>query len=52
MSTSCEFTCDCGKKKGWVTEGKVMNKACPECGRKYRGEYNSNTLTIDAVIVK
>lgn len=48
---SCEFTCICGKRKGWVTEGETKAEPCPECGRVYRGEYDPDNLTIKAVEV-
>ena len=46
---SCEFTCICGKTKGWITEGQEHPNPCPECGRRYRGEYDPENLTIKAV---
>ena len=52
MSVSSEFQCVCGKTAGWITDGEVKKNPCPECGRKYRGEYNAETLTIDAVEVE
>lgn len=50
--TSSEFTCKCGKQKGWITDGEVHKIPCPECGRVYRGQYNPKTLTIDAIELK
>jgi len=49
---SSEFTCKCGKQKGWITEGKENAIPCPKCGRKYRGEYDAKNLTIKAVEIK
>ena len=46
---SAEFTCKCGKQKGWITDGEVHTQPCPECGRVYEGKYNPKTLTIDAI---
>ena len=43
--TSSEFTCKCGKQKGWITENKIT-QPCPECGRKYIGYYDRKNLTI------
>lgn len=48
MCVSSEFTCKCGKQKGWITEGKTT-QPCPECGRIYRGEYDRENLTIKGV---
>ena len=45
---SKEFTCKCGKQKGWITENKET-QPCHICGRKYKGVYNSTKLTIDAI---
>jgi len=42
---SAEFTCDCGKTKGWITEGKYT-KPCPKCGRVYKGQYDKDNLSI------
>ena len=42
---STEFTCKCKKQKGWITEGKIT-PPCPNCGRRYKGKYNSKKLTI------
>jgi len=46
---SCEFTCLCGKTKGWITEGELKKEPCPVCGRIYRGEYDPKNLTIKAI---
>ena len=46
---SSEFTCKCGKQKGWITEGKEHPNPCPGCGRKYRGQRKK--LTIEAIEV-
>lgn len=43
---SSEFTCKCGKQKGWITEGK-KTLPCPECGRQYLGVYSPKKLTIE-----
>lgn len=43
------FVCKCGKRKGWIMDGKELPNPCPECGRRYKGVYNPKTLTIDAV---
>jgi len=43
--TSSEFTCKCGKQKGWIIEGKGT-QPCPECGRRYIGYYDHKSLTI------
>jgi len=48
MSISSEFTCKCGKQKGWITEAKET-KPCPECGRIYIGKYSYKDLTINAI---
>ena len=34
--TQTEFTCKCGKQKGWIGNGDVTDP-CPECGRSYHG---------------
>ena len=47
-----EFTCKCGKKKGWIAVGKVTKTRCPACGRYYEGVYNKETLQIEAVEVE
>ena len=49
---SNEFTCKCGKQKGWITVGKEHPNPCPECGRRYRGEYDSKACAIQAVEMK
>lgn len=49
---SCEFTCKCGKAKGWITEGEETKNPCPFCGRRYKGVYNAEDLTIDAVEIE
>ena len=49
MSTSSEFTCKCGKNKGWITDNETKKVPCPECGRVYKGVYNKTNLTIEAV---
>jgi hypothetical protein len=46
---SSEFTCVCGKTKGWITDGQEQEKPCPERGRRYRGEYSKKTLHIEAI---
>jgi len=51
MSTSALVKCKCGKAACWVEDGKEHPAACPYCGRRYRGEYNPETLTIEAVEV-
>ena len=51
MTVSSEFTCKCGKQKGWITEGKET-LPCPNCKRKYQGIYNRKKLTIEAKEVK
>ena len=48
---SQEFSCKCGKQKGWITEGE-KTKPCPECGRQYRGKYDSVSCSIVAVEIK
>jgi Zn finger protein HypA/HybF involved in hydrogenase expression len=48
---AAEFTCICGKQKGWIYEDKET-LPCPSCGRKYTGKYNADDLTIDAIEVK
>lgn len=52
MSASSEFTCKCGKQKGWITDGEETVKPCPECGRKYKGVYNKKKYTIEAIEIK
>jgi len=52
MTTSSQITCKCGKQMVWVEDKKFTFTPCPECGRRYKGKYNSKTLTIDAVEVK
>ncbi len=42
---SSEFTCKCGKQKGWITENKET-LPCPDCGRKYIGYYDKINFTI------
>lgn len=49
---SANFTCLCGKQKGWITDGEIHRIPCPECGRVYKGKYNPKTLTIDAIEVE
>ena len=49
-SVGVEFTCKCGKQKGWVYEDKET-MPCPNCGRKYVGKYNAKDLTIDGIEV-
>lgn len=44
--TSYEFTCKCGKQKGWITENKTT-QPCPNCGRKYIGYYDHKNLTVE-----
>jgi len=46
---SSEFTCKCGNQKGWITDGEAHSSPCPACNRRYRGQYNPKTCTIDAV---
>jgi len=46
---STEFTCKCGKMKGWVSDDGSVTKPCPQCGRKYKGRYNKKKLTIEAI---
>jgi len=45
--TSQEFSCKFGKRKGWITEGGIKVEPCPDCGRVYKGVYDSKTLQID-----
>jgi hypothetical protein len=52
MGTSQESICKCGKMKFWITEGEVTKKSCPQCGRKYCGQYNPKTLKIEAIEVQ
>ncbi len=52
MGTSQEFTCKCGKQKGWIEDGKETINPCPKCRRKYIGKYNKKTLSIDAIEIK
>ena len=49
MAVSQETICKCGKKKYWLIEDEVTKTACPECGRKYLGRYNSKTLHLEAI---
>lgn len=42
---SSEFTCKCGKTKGWITEN-TETQSCPKCSRKYIGYYDRKNLTI------
>ena len=49
---SAEFTCLCGKTKGWITEGEEHPNPCPVCGRRYKGEYDHKNLTIKAIEIK
>lgn len=46
---SQSFKCKCGKTEGWIEDGKEHPRACPECGRRYKGVYNKKTYQIDAV---
>ena len=48
---SVKFTCKCKKMENWITEGQETD-ACPECGRRYVGEYNKRKLTIVAKEIK
>ncbi len=48
-SVSAHVTCKCGKMQFWLPEGQVTKNPCPECGRKYFGKYNPETLTIDKI---
>jgi len=50
-NTISEFTCKCEKTKGWIGVG-IQSTPCPECGRKYKGVYNNQTFTIDAIEIK
>jgi Zn finger protein HypA/HybF involved in hydrogenase expression len=52
MPISTEFTCKCGKQKGWITEGEIKKEPCPKCGRQYKGKYDSKKLTIKAVEIQ
>ena len=47
--TSISFICKCGKQEGWITDGEEHPNPCPNCGRRYRGQYNPKTLSIDAI---
>ena len=49
MSTGVQFTCKCGKSKGWIEEGSVTKSCCPFCKRKYEGVYNDERLTVQAI---
>ncbi len=51
MPESSEFTCKCGKYICWITENETQRMPCPECGRTYKGIYNKNKLTIEAIEV-
>jgi len=52
MPISVEVICKCKKTKFWVSDGEETLYSCPSCGRRYRGEYNSETLTIDAIEIE
>lgn len=52
MSVSTEFTCPCGKAKAWITQDEELPNPCPNCGRRFKGKYNPETLTIDAVVIE
>ena len=47
MDNSTEFTCNCGKQRGWITDTSETSP-CPKCGRRYRGVYSEDKLTIIA----
>lgn len=49
MSISSEFTCKCGRYKGWITDNETQKVPCPKCGRIYKGIYNKDSLTIEAL---
>jgi len=49
-SVGIEFTCICGNAKGWVKEDEIT-LPCPSCGKKYKGKYNKDKLTIDYEVV-
>ena len=49
---SIEFTCKCGCQKSWITEGQETKEPCPNCGRRYRGEYDSKNSTIRVIEIK
>jgi len=38
--------------RGWITEGEEHPENCPICGRRYKGEYDPENLTIKAVEVE
>lgn len=44
---SQEFTCKCGKTKGWLTENQ-QTSPCPQCGKKYFGVYSKKKLGLIA----
>jgi len=46
-----KFECVCGKFGLYISEHRTTNP-CPECGRTYKGVYNSKTCTIDAIEVE
>jgi len=48
---SQEFTCICGKQKGWISDEKET-LPCPSCGRVYRGVYDRKTYCIKPVVVR
>ena len=47
-SETNEFTCFCGKQKGWISENQIT-APCPHCGRIYKGSYSQQYLKIIAV---
>ena len=49
---SVEFTCKCGKQKGWIFDGEIKKIPCPKCGRRYQGKYDRKTFTIKAIEIK
>lgn len=49
LKNAQQFICRCGKYRGWLTEGE-RTSPCPDCGRVYKGKYNSKSLQIEAII--
>ena len=45
QETICPY---CQKTKFWLKENEPTVEGCPECGLRWIGVYNKNTLSLDA----
>jgi len=46
-----KFTCLCQKEELWVANKLITKKPCKNCGRRYKGLQNPQTLKIEAAEV-